>query len=98
MAGKRKAERGCEMTNKKELFPAAFEDEGGVQPSHIPTQKEMQRCAYVKRVGVVCPRKEGKREMVVGGPMELVNCRTCSYHPWHTAVKKMFIASKGSKE
>jgi len=86
------------MTTKKELFPAAFGDEDGVQIPHIPTQKEMQRCAYVKRLGVVCPRKKGKREMVAGGQMELVNCGTCPHHPWHTAVKKMFIASKGGKE
>ncbi|MFH1582557.1 MAG: hypothetical protein ABIA08_02270 [bacterium] len=53
----------------KELYPAAFEDEGGVSIPHIPTDEEMANCVFAKRTDTKCP----------GG-----NCSACLCHPWRS--------------
>lgn len=63
-----------------DIFPIAYDDEGGVPVPHIPTKEETESCAWASRVGTVCPRKEGKTT-VAGDSSEVVNCSTCSYNP-----------------
>ena len=65
---------------EKEAFPPQF-TRGGVQLPYTPTDEEMENCVYARKAGIICPRKEGKRQMVVGGPMPLIDCSTCPYHP-----------------
>lgn len=72
---------------KKEVFPSQF-TKGGVQVPYTPTDEEMENCTYAEKGDITCPRKEGKRQMVAGGPMPLIDCSTCSYHPGNMPVGK----------
>ncbi len=74
------------MSTKKEVFPPAFTDEGGVQIPYIPAKEEMENCAFAKRAGVECPRKE----FVFGAPSQQRSCGSCQHHPH----KKMFVVAK----
>lgn len=82
------------MTSEKKIYPPPYEDEGGVHIPHIPTEEEMEYCAFAKEAGVECLRKE----FIFGAPSQQRSCGTCTYHPYKKAIKKMFIVSKGGKE
>ncbi len=79
------------MTEKKERYPPAFTDEGGVQIPYIPVAEEMENCAFAKKDGAKCPRTEESRSF--GAPTRRTNCSVCSHHP-QSYLKRAFIAAK----
>ena len=79
------------MTVCKMLYPAAFEDEGGVMIPHLPDKEEMERCAFASRAGVSCLRQKKETTEIV----EKINCGNCFLHPFKYAFarRRSFVKS-----
>ena len=79
------------MPEKKERYPPAFVDEGGVQIPYVPTAEEVENCAFAERDSAKCLRIEESRSF--GAPTRRTNCSVCSHHP-HAYLKRAFTAAK----
>jgi len=70
------------------VYVSPVHKEGGIRLPHIPNNSEMENCGYAARKKAECPRKKGKRQMVIGGPAPLIDCSTCQYHPENIPIKQ----------
>ncbi len=78
------------MAKKREIFPPAYDVEGGVPIPHIPKHREMDRCAFAQRAGTKCPLERKIRQQVIGALTQETTCGTCPYN-WNIALKKAFV-------
>ncbi len=74
------------LAEKKDIFPPSYDDEGGVEVRHQPTEEEKRRCVFADRADADCPAKKD----------QAISCTNCSYHPW-TAMLKEYSSKPGSR-
>jgi len=71
-------------------YPPSVDDEGGVSVPHIPTDEEMGNCAFAKRAGASCLRRDPWTKEIA----DWITCLNCFLYPTKGLKDRFFIKAE----